>query len=104
MPLPEGHRFPIAKYAAIRDGVVARALLPDAALEEPDRCERAALGLVHTAGYVDAVLDGTPMPCTAEDGLQAVRMVEAARLSAEGGRRVLLSEVRDGERRSGATR
>ena len=55
--------------------------------------------------FVDAVLDGTPVPCTAEDGLQAVRMVEAARLSAAGGRRVLLSEVSDGERRSrGATR
>ena len=59
MPLPEGHRFPIAKYAAIRNGVVARGLLPAAALEEPDRCERTALGLVHTPGYVDAVLDGT---------------------------------------------
>jgi myo-inositol 2-dehydrogenase/D-chiro-inositol 1-dehydrogenase len=56
------------------------------------------------AAFVDAVLDGTPMPCTAEDGLQAVRMVEAARLSAQSGRRILLSEVRDGERRSGATR
>ena len=59
MPLPEGHRFPIAKYAAIRDGVVARALLPAAALEEPDRCDRAALGLVHTGRYVDAVMDGS---------------------------------------------
>ncbi|HYC32397.1 MAG TPA: histone deacetylase [Gemmatimonadales bacterium] len=62
MPLPEGHRFPIAKYAAIRDGVVARGLLPAAALEEPDRCERAALGLVHTGRYVDAVMDGTLDP------------------------------------------
>jgi len=59
VPLPEGHRFPIAKYAAVRDGVVARGLLPEGALEEPDRCERTALGLVHTADYVDAVLDGT---------------------------------------------
>ena len=58
MPLPEGHRFPIAKYGAIRDGVLARSLLPAAALEEPDRCERSALGLVHTPRYVDAVVDG----------------------------------------------
>jgi acetoin utilization deacetylase AcuC-like enzyme len=62
VPLPEGHRFPIAKYAAIRDGVVARSLLPAAGFEEPDRCERAALGLVHTRRYVDAVLDGTLEP------------------------------------------
>jgi len=62
VPLPEGHRFPIAKYAAIRDGVIARRLLPAAALEEPDRCTRPALGLVHTSAYVDAVMDGTLRP------------------------------------------
>lgn len=62
MPLPEGHRFPIAKYAAVRDGIVARGLLPTGSLEEPERCERTALGLVHTAGYLDAVLDGTLQP------------------------------------------
>jgi myo-inositol 2-dehydrogenase/D-chiro-inositol 1-dehydrogenase len=43
------------------------------------------------AAFVDAVLDGTPVPCTAEDGVQAVRMVEAARRSATTGRRALLA-------------
>jgi acetoin utilization deacetylase AcuC-like enzyme len=62
VPLPEGHRFPIAKYAAIRDGVVARSLLAGAALEEPDRCDRTALNLVHTGRYLDAVMDGTLDP------------------------------------------
>lgn len=62
MQLPEGHRFPIAKYAAIREGVIARALLPATALAEPDRCERSSLGLVHTGAYVDAVFDGTLGP------------------------------------------
>ncbi len=62
MPLAGGHRFPIAKYAAIRDGVIARALLPAARVEEPDRCDRAALGLVHTAAYLDAIFDGTLGP------------------------------------------
>lgn len=57
--LPPGHRFPIAKYQAVRDGVVARGLLADGAIHEPDRVERTALTLVHTAGYVDAIEDGT---------------------------------------------
>jgi acetoin utilization deacetylase AcuC-like enzyme len=61
-PLPDGHRFPLAKYALLRDDVVARGLLPDARVEEPDRVERWDLELVHEAGYVDAVLDGTLAP------------------------------------------
>jgi acetoin utilization deacetylase AcuC-like enzyme len=57
--LPDGHRFPIAKYARIRDAVVGRGLLPPGRIEEPDRVERWALELVHTASYAQAVLDGT---------------------------------------------
>ena len=57
--LPEGHRFPISKYARVRDGVVARGLLPRSAIHVPERVERWALGLVHTPRYIDAVLDGT---------------------------------------------
>lgn len=54
--LPPGHRFPISKYAAVRDAITARGLL---AVEEPDRMERWAVGLVHTARWVDGLLDGT---------------------------------------------
>ena len=57
--LPDGHRFPIAKYARIRDAVVARGLLPRSALEEPERADRWVLELVHTPVYVAAVLEGT---------------------------------------------
>jgi acetoin utilization deacetylase AcuC-like enzyme len=57
--LPDGHRFPIAKYARIRDAVVRRGLLPPGALDEPDRVERWALELVHLPPYVQAVLDGS---------------------------------------------
>jgi len=57
--LPPGHRFPIAKYQAVRDGVVARGLLPDDAIHEPDRVERTALALVHTSTYVASIEDGT---------------------------------------------
>lgn len=58
VPLPDGHRFPIAKYAAIRDGVVARRLLPERSIEEPERAERWTLALVHTPAYIHAVLEG----------------------------------------------
>ncbi len=57
--LPPGHRFPIAKYQAVRDGVVARGLLPAESIHEPDRIERTALALVHTDDYVAAIEDGT---------------------------------------------
>ena len=62
VPLPDGHRFPIAKYARIRDEVVARGLLPGHMVEEPDRADRWALELVHTSPYADAVLAGTLTP------------------------------------------
>ena len=59
VPLPSGHRFPIAKYAMVRDAVVRRGLLPPEAIEEPGEVRRADLALVHTAGYIDAIIDGT---------------------------------------------
>jgi len=59
VPLPDGHRFPIAKYARIRDEIVSRGLLPASMIEEPDRADRWALELVHTPSYADAVLAGT---------------------------------------------
>jgi myo-inositol 2-dehydrogenase/D-chiro-inositol 1-dehydrogenase len=52
------------------------------------------------SAFVDAVLDGSPVACTAEDGLQAVRMAEAARRSAETGRRQYLADVSAGARPS----
>jgi acetoin utilization deacetylase AcuC-like enzyme len=57
VPLPVGHAFPIGKYPAIRDAVLARGLLSPGAVEEPERMERWALLLVHTPGHVEAMLD-----------------------------------------------
>ena len=62
VPLPDGHRFPIAKYRRIHDAVVARGMFSASEIGEPDRVERWALGLVHTPEYVDAVTDGTLAP------------------------------------------
>jgi myo-inositol 2-dehydrogenase/D-chiro-inositol 1-dehydrogenase len=44
--------------------------------------------------FVECLGEGRPMPVTARDGRIAVEMVEAARLSAEEGRRVTLEEIR----------
>src|SRR3989442_15231511 len=62
VPLPDGHRFPIAKYARIREEVVARGLLPAGGIEGPNPADPAALELGHEPGYVDAVLEGTLSP------------------------------------------
>jgi len=56
--LPEAHRFPIAKYAMIRDAVLRSGVLGHGRVEEPDRVERWALQLAHTTRYVEAVMTG----------------------------------------------
>jgi acetoin utilization deacetylase AcuC-like enzyme len=55
-PLPDGHRFPIAKYELLRRRVVAARL---GEVREPDRVDRETLLSVHTARYVDAFTDGS---------------------------------------------
>lgn len=59
IPLPEGHRFPMAKYRLIRDGVIALGVLPAAAIEEPDRVPVEHLRLVHDPGYIGAIVEGS---------------------------------------------
>jgi acetoin utilization deacetylase AcuC-like enzyme len=58
IPLPAEHRFPIAKYAMLRDGVVARGLVPVTQLHEPARVAADDLLRVHTAEYVGALTNG----------------------------------------------
>lgn len=57
-PLPSGHRFPIAKYAMLRDAVVAECIVPPEAVHEPAAVARDDLLLVHTADYVDRFTHG----------------------------------------------
>jgi acetoin utilization deacetylase AcuC-like enzyme len=55
LPLPPGHRFPMAKYARLRERVsrIAAALM-----RVPDAASDAELGRAHDTGYVDAVSRG----------------------------------------------
>ncbi|MEO7085357.1 MAG: histone deacetylase [Gemmatimonadaceae bacterium] len=57
-PLPEGHRFPIAKYALLRDRVLAEGIVSPECLHSSERIPRDDLLLVHTADYVDRFTSG----------------------------------------------
>ena len=59
IPLPDGHRFPIAKYALVRDRVIDAGLVAPERLHEPPRAPVDALRLVHTERYVESVVQGT---------------------------------------------
>ncbi len=58
-PLPGGHRFPIEKYALLRERVIADGIAPRELVHEPARITRDDLLLVHTADYVDRFTNGT---------------------------------------------
>ncbi len=60
LPLPEGHRFPMAKYRMLRDALVQH--LPAVRLTEAPAATRGELALVHTQSYIDAILEGTAAP------------------------------------------
>lgn len=57
-PLPAGHRFPIEKYALLRNTVVARGLVEPDHVHEPSRIAVDDLLLVHTADYVERFTEG----------------------------------------------
>ena len=57
--LPTNHRFPIAKYALLRNAVIASGLVPPSHIHEPDRAPIDSLRLVHTERYIEAVRSGT---------------------------------------------
>jgi acetoin utilization deacetylase AcuC-like enzyme len=59
IPLPDGHRFPIAKYVLLRDRALADGLLSSETLHEPEAATPEQLRLVHEAAYVNAVQQGT---------------------------------------------
>src|SRR5712691_799085 len=59
LPLPEHHRFPMAKYRLLRERLVAEEVLAVDDLEIPDPISWDDLRLVHDARYVGAVEAGT---------------------------------------------
>jgi acetoin utilization deacetylase AcuC-like enzyme len=59
LPLPEGHKFPMAKYSRLRERILAEGIVSPGDLEEAPPAAWDDLRLVHSAAYVDAVATGT---------------------------------------------
>lgn len=57
LPLPAGHRFPMQKYARLRERVAA-GLVPPHELRVPEAATDEQLGRVHTADYIQRVASG----------------------------------------------
>src|SRR3979411_3146350 len=57
-PLPVGHRFPVAKYAMLRDRVMAEGIVPPERVLDPEGVTDPALLLVHTEDYVRRFVGG----------------------------------------------
>jgi acetoin utilization deacetylase AcuC-like enzyme len=62
LPLPEQHRFPMAKYRLLRERIIREGILRDEDMSVPDAIPWQALRLVHDANYVDRVAAGTLPP------------------------------------------
>ena len=57
LPLPDGHRFPMAKYRLLRDRVVHE--LPGVQMAQAPAASDGELALVHTPDYIAAITQGT---------------------------------------------
>ncbi len=59
LPLPPGHRFPMEKYRLLREAVAAPGGVTGVRLGVPAPTSDGELRLVHTPGYLAAVIAGT---------------------------------------------
>lgn len=62
VPLPEGHRFPMAKFGRLRERLIQDQVAEPHQFKAPNCPPREWLELVHTAHYVTAYCDGTLDP------------------------------------------
>ena len=83
LPLPDGHRFPMAKYARLRERVVADGIVASGDLHEAVPAAWSDLALVHTREYLEQVARGTvPADVQRRIGFPwSPQMVERARRS-----------------------
>ena len=81
LPLPPGHRFPMEKYAMLRDALCAG--LPEITLKEAPTVTDEQLALVHSSAYIQTIATGdNAAACMREIGFPwSARMAERARRS-----------------------
>lgn len=60
LPLPIGHRFPMGRYALLRERVESQ--LPEVRLMEAPRASDGELALAHTPQWIAAISDGSVAP------------------------------------------
>jgi acetoin utilization deacetylase AcuC-like enzyme len=65
LPLPEGHRFPMAKYRMLRDALAAD--VPQVSFAPAPRATDGDLALAHTPQYVDAIANGSVSPAVVRE-------------------------------------
>ncbi|HMQ34938.1 MAG TPA: histone deacetylase [Chloroflexaceae bacterium] len=58
LPLPPGHRFPMEKYALLRERVAAAGLVPPGDMRVPHAASDAELARAHDPGYIARVQAG----------------------------------------------
>jgi acetoin utilization deacetylase AcuC-like enzyme len=82
LPLPDGHRFPMAKYRMLRQAVVES--IPDIEFAEAAAATDGMLALAHHPAYISAVSTGTLSPAQQKNiGFPwSPQMVERSRRSA----------------------
>jgi acetoin utilization deacetylase AcuC-like enzyme len=82
LPLPAGHRFPMEKYARLRQRVASE--LPAVSMAEAPTATDGELALAHDPSYISAVVNGElPALAMREIGFPwSVEMVERSRRSA----------------------
>jgi len=62
LPLPEEHRFPMAKYRLLRERIVAERIVRPEDLQVPNPISDEDLALVHDASYIERVVQGRMTP------------------------------------------
>ena len=62
LPLPEGHKFPMAKYSGLRERILAEGIIAPGDLHAAPAASFDDLRLVHDPEYVDAVVNGALAP------------------------------------------
>lgn len=82
LPLPAGHRFPMAKYGLLRERLARE--LPQVALQEAPRASDGELALVHAPAYIASLEQGTISPAAMHEiGFPwSAAMMERSRRSA----------------------